>query len=509
MDFPTALRKSVRQFAGNTAVWYEGSERTYAEVFDRSCRLANGLADLGIMPGDRVALLGPNGLETVEQIAGIALGSFVRTALYAHQTAELNRYLLELVDARALIVHVSMADQLLDAVDRVIVYGGDSPSDRIVSYERLLAESSSADPQLAQASEDLHVIRFSAGTTGRPKGIVHTVSAWLRGGDEFRWVTPRIDERDGYLVAGPLTHAAVVFLWPMLQVGGRIVVMAGFDPGRALELIERQRPSLTLMVPTMIQALVDHPEAGARDLSSLRCLSYAASPISEHTMLRALDLVGEGVLHQWYAQSEAWPLTMLLPHQHRERPRSVGRPTPNTVLTVVDDEGTPVPTGEIGEIAVRTPGRMRELWGDPEGTAARLLPDGSLRTRDMGFLDEEGFVFLADRKEDMIISGGYNIWPAELENAIASHPAVSEVCVVGIPHEYWGETPIAVVVARPGETISESELIELTRARCGSVKKVTAVEVVDELPKSGVGKVLRRQVRERYWAGRPERVAGA
>lgn len=329
-------------------------------------------------------------------------------------------------------------------------------------------------------------------------------------------MTPQIDERDSYLAAGPLTHAAVILLWPMLQVGGRIVVMEAFEPGLALELIEQQRITFTLMVPTMIQALVAHPDATGRDLRSLRCLNYAASPISEATMTRAVDVLGP-VLFQMYGQSEAVPATMLLPHQHcphgseRERRwmRSVGRPTPNTRITIVDEQGDPLPPGEIGEVAVRTPGQMSGLWNDREGTAARLNKDGSVLTRDMGRLDEDGFLYLADRKEDMIISGGYNIWPAELENAVAAHPAVSEVCVVGIPDEKWGETPIAVVVAAAGARPDPQELIELTRERVGSVMKVTAVEFVDELPKSGVGKVLRRVVRERYWAGREDRVSGA
>jgi acyl-CoA synthetase (AMP-forming)/AMP-acid ligase II len=475
-------------------------QQTYGELFDRSCRLANALAKLGLDPGDRVAVLGPNGPQTVEQVAGIALGGYVRTALYAHQAAEVNGYLIDMVGARALIVHDSLAGGLQDAAEHVIVYGdGD--------YERLLADAQATEPDVARGPEDIHVIRFSAGTTGKPKGVVHTTAAWLRGGDEFRWVTPQIDERDGYLAAGPLTHAAVVFLWPMLQVGGRIIVMEAFEPGRALELIERQRPTLTLMVPTMIQALVDHPQSGSHDLSSLRALTYAAAPIAEPTMLRAIELLGEDVLHQWYAQSEAWPLTMLLPHQHRDRPRSVGRPTPNTLLRVVDEEGQPLAPGETGEIAVSTPGQMKDLWDDPEGTAARTLPDGLLLTRDMGYLDEQGFVFLVDRKEDMIISGGFNIWPAELEQALATHPAVVEVCVVGVPHERWGETPKAVVVLR--SEVSDGELIDHCRAIVGSVKKITSVEVVPELPRSPLGKVLRRQVRERYWEGHERRIAGA
>jgi acyl-CoA synthetase (AMP-forming)/AMP-acid ligase II len=510
MDFGTILREAAARHANSIAVTCEDRSQRYDELYARACRLANGLGSLGVGKGDRVALLGPNGFHTPEQIAGVALGGFVRAGLYAHETGAVNAYLLDLVEAAALIVHADALPQLRPALDdvgwkgHVIVYGGDD-SDAI-AYEQLLEAQPQEDPMVVQAPDDVHVVRFSAGTTGRPKGIVHTVAGWLAIGDQYRWVTPMLDERDVYLAAGQLTHAAVVFFWPFLQVGGRIVVMPAFDAGRFLELVEEHRASFTLVVPTMIQAIVDHPSAGARDLSSLRCVNYAASPIAFATLTRAVALFGDTLFHM-YAQSELPPITMLLPHEHRplgddaeqRRTRSVGRPTPNTVVTVVDDEGVPLPAGEIGEIAGRSPSQMLGLWKDPEGTAARTLPDGSILTRDMGYLDDEGFLHLADRKDDMIISGGHNIWPAQIEDALADHPAVAEVCVIGIPHERWGETPIAAVVLRDGASVTEEELIELTRARVGSVKKVTKVEFVESLPKSGIGKILRREVRERYW----------
>jgi len=520
-DFGQILRRSAREYATNTAVSCGEHEQTYAELYERSCRLANALDGLGVAKGDRVALLGPNAFETVEQIAGTALGGYVRAGLYAHQTGEVNAYLLELTGARVLIVAAPLLDELaphlpaLPELEHVVVYAGEAPQGTS-SYEALLAAAALEDPRVEMGPEDLHVIRFSAGTTGRPKGIVHTNARWLAMITEYRTAVPQIDERDRYLAAGQLTHAAVIFLWPMLQSGACVVVVEAFEPGLVLELIESRRVTFTLVVPTMIQALVAHPDAQTRDLSSLRCLNYAASPISETTMTRALEVFGP-VLYQLYAQSEAVPATMLLPYQHRpdgtERERrwmrSVGRATPNTMVVAVDDDGNALPPGEVGEIAVLSPGNMTGLWRDPEGTAARLLPDGSVLTRDMGYVDAEGFVFLADRKEDMIISGGYNIWPAALENAIAAHPAISEVCVVGVPHEKWGETPIAVVVLQPGTTLEPDELITLTREKLGSVQKVTAVEIVAELPKTPIGKVLRREVRERYWDQREGRLGGA
>lgn len=513
-DFGEILRTSARDHAARIAMTCEGEEQTYAELFERSCRLAQALATLGLRPGDRVALLGANSRWTVEQIAGIALGGFVRSALYAHQTPESNAYLADLVDARVLVVDAALAEALvahraaMPQLEHVVVYGGEAP-EGAHDYEALLAAAPAEDPLVVTAPTDLHVIRFSAGTTGRPKGIVHTVEQWLRSCDEYRWVTPEIDERDAYLAIGQLTHAAVVFLWPFLAMGGRIVVVPAFTPAGVLELIERERATFTLMVPTMMQALVAHPDARTRDLSSLRCLNYAASPISETTVARTVEVFGEDVLFQMYAQSEAWPITMLLPHQHEGRARSVGRPTPGIRLSIVDEDGAPVAPGEIGEIAVAGAGLMDGIWKDAEATAARTLPDGSRLTRDMGSLDEEGFLFLADRKDDLIISGGYNVWPAMLENAVAAHPAVAEVAVVGVPHEKWGETPIAVVVPVPGADVVEDEIIALTREKVGAVQRVTRVEVVDELPKSPIGKVLRREVRERFWGDRSERVGGA
>jgi len=521
MDFGQIIVNSATRFADNTAVWCEGRTQTYRELLGRASRIADALATLGLVKGDRVGMLSYNSFHTPEQIAGIAFGGFVRAGVYAHETGEVNANLLELVDARALFVHADLVGTLSEHVDElpdlehVIVFGGDAPAGT-VAYEELLANARPDCPPVTTAPDELHVIRFSAGTTGRPKGIVHTVGQWMSNNDEYRWVTPQLDERDGYLAAGQLTHAAVLWFWPILQVGGRIVVMPAFDAGRALELIEEQRATVTLVVPTMIQALLAHPEIADRDVSSLRCVNYAASPISERTMTRAVERFGP-VLYQLYAQSEIITVTMLFPHQHvpdgsdRERRlmRSVGRPTPSTTVTVIDEEGNPLPAGQVGEIAALARGGMLEIWKDPEASKQRRLPDGSIRTRDMGYVDEDGFLFLVDRKEDMIISGGYNIWPAELENAIETHPDVVEVCVVGVPHDKWGETPCAFVVRKPGSSLTADDIVELTRDAVGTVKKVTQVEFVDELPKSGIGKVLRRDLRDRVWGNGEHRIAGA
>jgi len=518
MDYGDLIESSFNRYGDNVAVWCDGQTIDYRELYERSCRLANALAGLGLRKGDRVGMLSANTLETTEQIVAIALGGFVRAGVYAHETGEVNAYLLELVDAKALLVHADLYPTIashfeaLGSLEHVIVFGGSVPAGTH-DYEATLTSASASRPANRNQADDLHVIRFSAGTTGRPKGIVHTTGQWLANDDEYRWVTPQLDERDSYLAAGQLTHAAVLWFWPLLRVGGRIIVMTAFDAGQALRLIEEQRATVTLVVPTMIQALLSHADIDRRDTTSLRCLNYAAAPISETTMSRAAERFGP-VLYQLYAQSECITITMMHPHEHYPRGhdrrllRSVGRPTPHTSVTVVDDDGNALPPFAVGEVAVRARGGMRELWKDPDATAERLLPDGSIRTRDMGYLDERGFLFLSDRKEDLIISGGYNIWPAELENALAAVEGVREVCVVGVPHEKWGESPRAYVVLEPNSQLTESDIIAATRVAVGATKKVTSVMFVDALPKSGVGKVLRRALRDQVW-GDSERRLGS
>lgn len=520
MELTTLIRKGSRQFADAPAVRCEGKTQTYRELHERSCRLANALTDLGVARGERVMMLSDNCAETIEQQGGIALGGFVRSALYTHNSAESNLYLLNLVSAATLLVQRSHYDAIAPflgdakALRHVVVFDGEAPEGTL-DYEQLMAAASSKDPQLVLAPDEPSVIRFSAGTTGKPKGIVHTVAGFTAVGNEMALAMPRLDEDDRYLAAGPLSHAALLPVWGILAAGGAIVVLPAFHPARFLELVEQERCTTTLLVPTMIQMIARHPDAGETDLSSLRAVFYGAAPISEQTLAEATPLWGQ-IMYQMYGQSECVPLTVLAPRDHvldgteqqRLRLRSAGRPTPGTEITIVDADGKELPAGEIGEIAARSPAAMQCIWEDPDATAARLLPDGSVLTRDMGYLDADGYLYLADRKEDLIISGGFNIWPAELENALASHPAVAEVAVVGVPHEKWGETPRAVVVLREDHDAGEDELIDWTRDRLGSVKRVTGVDFVDELPKTPLGKVLRRVVKDRYWEG-AERVAGA
>jgi acyl-CoA synthetase (AMP-forming)/AMP-acid ligase II len=256
----------------------------------------------------------------------------------------------------------------------------------------------------------------------------------------------------------------------------------------------------------MLQMLVNHEAASRFDLSSLRAVLYAGAPISPATARRSRALLGD-VLFQTYGQSECLPATCLTPEDHSAGAsanatllRSAGRPCLNSSVRILDDAGDDVPVAEIGEIAVHTHGRMLGIYGDPEATAARLTPDGYVRTRDSGYLDERGYLYVVDRKDDMIISGGFNIWPAEIENALGQHAAVEDVVVVAVAHAKWGETPHAVVRLREDSAATEQELIDFCRHKLGSMKKPTAVAfTLEPFPRTDLGKLRRGEIRDRFW----------
>ena len=515
------LRKAGTLYGTRTAVVYGDRRLTYAELYERSCRLANALADHGLRPGDRVATLAENRLTSIEEMTGLALGGFVRSPMFTRNPVGAHLHMLNVVGARALIVQDRYWEELAPhiheapTVETVLVHG--DARGRSLAYDRSIEGASSTDPHVPVSPHDPHIVRFSAGTTGQPKGICHTVAGWQAMGNEHSLGFPPLQARDRQLIAGPMSHASGFLVWPMIACGACQVIMPRFDPAGFLSLVESQRCTRAILIPTMIRMIVDHPDVVRRDLSSLVAIYYGAAPIAEKTLQDARAVWGN-IMYQVYAQSECLPISVLSPEYHRpegtdrERAwlRSAGRPFPNVCVRIVDDDGGELAVGEVGEIVALSPGNMQGIWNDPEATRERFTADGWVRTRDIGYLDEDGFVYVADRKEHMIISGGFNIWPAEIENALYSHPAVKEACVVGVPDSKWGETPKAVVVLREGATATESELIDWCADRVGSAKKPTSVDFSDEpLPKSPVGKMVRRAVRDRYWKGRRRAVHGA
>ena len=512
MDVRSLMRRAASFHGAREAVVAGQQRLTFAEAWQRGLRLANGLLGLGLAPGERVGVLEDNSLEAADFFAGTAAANLVRVPLYPRNGREAHLHMLGHTNCRALVVSEKFAGEVdgiageLADLEHVVI--------RDAGYEDWLAAQSATDPEVPVAPDDNYIIRHTGGTTGRSKGVAYTHRAWLAAGRDWFYTHPPIEPGDKCMHIGPIAHAAGYMFLPIWLSGGCNVLVDHFDPEHTLDIMEREGVGYTFMVPTMLRALIHHPSARGRDWSKLKCLLVAAAPIADATALGAREVFGD-VLYQGYGQTEALPVAMMGPRQwfaevEGSNPlRACGLALPFADLEIRDEHNRPLPTGETGEIAVRCDGQMTGFWNNPEATAERLV-DGWVLTGDIGMLDANGYLYMLDRADDMIISGGYNIWPAELENVIADHPAVIEAAVFGIPDERWGETPMAICVTDGTTPITEAEVVGLCADRLGSYKKPSKVVLTTEpLPKSPVGKVKRKELREPHWAGRTRRVAGA
>jgi acyl-CoA synthetase (AMP-forming)/AMP-acid ligase II len=506
------LRRAAAIHGTREAIRHGDRARTYAEAFERACRLANVLIDAGVPTGARVATLGRNRLESIEEIYAIALGGFVRSPLYTQDPPDRQLFMMERVGASALVIdaeHWADLRPVLEAsslaLRAVLVHDTDDPEGHALAYEPALMGAEVTDPEVEADQDWLHVVRFSAGTTGPPKPIAHTERAYRLIGTEMMMNLPILDELDTYLAISPYSHGSGNLVWPMVACGGRHVVMLQFDAGETLRLIEQERVTVMFGVPAIVQALCSHPDIATRDLSSLRCIIYGAAPFPEATVRLALDTFGP-VLVQIYGQSEMPCATYLRTHEHERflrtddpRLRSAGRASYNSLVRIIGPDGATLGPHESGEIVVKADTTMLGIWGDEQATRDRFVGDGWLRTNDVGHLDQDGYLFVTDRLDDMIISGGFNVSPAEIENALMSHPAVTDAVVFGVPHDRWGQTPMGVVRLKDGAEVSPEAIVAWSRERVGPVKKLSyAIITNDPLPMNAAGKVLRRTAKQRW-----------
>jgi acyl-CoA synthetase (AMP-forming)/AMP-acid ligase II len=512
VDVRSLMRRSARFHAGYEAIVHGDRRFTFAEAWRRGLRLANALLGLGLGPGDRVGVLEANSVEAVDFFCGTAAANLVRVPLYPRNARGAHVHMLAHTGCRALVVSGHLAHEVdgiraeVPSLEHVVVRDG--------GYEDWLAGHPDDDPDVPVEPSDVYVIRHTGGTTGLPKGVAYTHKAWLDTGRDWFYNFPPVDIGDRCLHAGPISHGSGYFFTPIWLSGGTNALLDAFEPANVLDLLERERIAYMFLVPTMLNALARVPGAAERDWSHLKVLQVGGSPIADDTALLAREVFGM-VLYQGYGQTEALPATMMGPREWfstvpgSQPLRSAGRPLPFADLSIRDDDGRELPLGDEGEIAIRCDGQMSGFWKNEEATRARLR-DGWVMTGDIGRLDRNGYLYVLDRKDDMIISGGFNIWPAELENVLLDHPAVVEAAVFGVPDERWGETPLALCVVAPGANVAEQELIERCRERLGSYKKPSRVELRTEpLPKSAVGKLQRKLLREPYWAGHDRRVAGS
>jgi len=511
VDVPSLMRQALQFNTDRQAIITESETLTFAQMWDRGVRLANGLIELGVRPGDRVAGLEDNNLGAADLFLGCAIAGAVRVPLYARNRRLSHGQMIEQTQVKVLLTDRAYLDDVAGLENDVASL--EHIVDRGDDYETWLSKQSDVDPLVQVGPDDWYVIRHSAGTTGRPKGVGYTQHDWLVNCRNWYYRLPNL-ERDSVVGhAGPISHASGYLFLPAWLHGSANLLFGAFEAGKVLAMMRRHGVTHAFAPPSMLAALAAHPDADADDQPTLQCMLIGGAPSTDATILAGRRVFGD-VLYQVFGQTEAVPLTIMTPEEwFAEVPgstplRAAGRPLPFAQLEIRDDEGRPVPLGDIGEIWAKVEAQLCTFWADEAATAERLV-DGWVRTRDIGRLDANGYLYVLDRSDDMIVSGGFNIWPAELETVIEDHPDVIEVAVFAIPHERWGETPMAVCCMRPDAQVTSEEIIELVRTTLGSYKKPSVVEfTVDPLPKSPVGKLLRKALRDPHWDGLERRVGG-
>jgi acyl-CoA synthetase (AMP-forming)/AMP-acid ligase II len=496
-----------RRSPDRVAVVFEERRTTYGDLLSRSKRLGQALRQRGVAAQDRVAVLAMNCNEWFELSFVCHLNAFIlATVNFRLAPPEIARILADsapkvLVFERQYAATVAALRGQLPSVDHYICVG-EAP-DWALEYEVLLASGREDAPPAEPKDSDLALLIYTSGTTGRAKGVVKTQAATLA---SFRINAYNLGLRPDsrILIIMPMFHVgALSEASAMLYAGGTVVLQRKFEPLGVLQAIERERITHVHMAPTMVQALLDEPSIDSHDTSSLRIFNYAAAPMPVSLLKRAIERFGP-IFMDIYGSTEA-PGTILFPHQHVldgdpeqvKRLGSVGQSNAITDLRIVDTDGKPCPPGTAGEILVRSEAAMVGYWNDSTATL-QALRDGWFHTGDIGYLDEQDYLFLVDRKKDMIISGGENIYCREVEEALMEHGGLQEVAVIGIPDVYWGEAVHAVAVAKPGISVTEADLIAFVGTRIARYKRPKSVEFVAELPRLPSGKVMKHVLRDRY-----------
>lgn len=507
------LTRAAKQYPNSIATLHGDRESEYCALNARVSRLANGLRSIGVEPGDRVGIITdpePRALEAL--FAPLRAGAVIvpmSTKLHAREYL----YMLDRVQAKALICGRAHLDRILSCVRdleheiRVLGFdAGDIDAPGLLDYEQLLAQSDVSCPDAEVKDSDVAWIFFTSGTTGRPKGamLTHRNLHAMVAGQLISVCPVNPGDRVAYLT--PMSHAAGLWTFQHVARGATHVfpTFSGFRPFDFYRLVDKARVTNVFLAPTMIQMLLDEPAPADCDLSSLKNVIYGGAPMYVDRLKEALGRFGK-VFTQGYALGEA-PMSMtslpacehdLATPEGLHRLESVGKECHLVELRVVNPDGAALGPNEPGEIVVRGDVVMKGYWQDQDATA-QTIRDGWLHTGDVGHFDENGYLYITDRIKDMIISGGANIYPREVEEALHSHSGVHEASVFGVPDPKWGERVIAAVVLREGIAMSEADLIEWCRQQLGSYKKPTSVCFMAELPKSDAGKILKRRVREMF-----------
>lgn len=509
------LRRQAKARPDKTAFIFEGRSMTYAEFDEGTSRVANGLVAWGIQPAERVAYLGKNAPEYFEILMGVSKAGAVTCPVNWRLAPAEIAYIINDSGARVLFVDADHAPTALalrpdlPSVERIVLIDGHL--DGTVPYADWKADQDASDVQVPRSFDDDALQLYTSGTTGHPKGAILSNRA-LIGLRELKPASEKPEwnrwgAEDVSLVAMPCFHIGGTG-WGLtgLSEGATGVVMREFDPMKVLDLIDDYRISKIFMVPAAMKIVVEQPKARDVDFSSMRYMLYGASPIPLDLLRTCMDVFGCGFVQMYGMTETAGTIVALPPEDHdpagNDRMRSAGKAMDGVEVAILGADGAEVPRGTVGEIAARTMANMTGYWNLPDSTAKTLQSDGWLRTGDAGYMDENGYVYIHDRVKDMIISGGENIYPAEVENAIFGHPNVADVAVIGVPDAKWGEAVKAVVVPQPGETIEDGDVIAWARERIAGYKCPKSVDLIDVLPRNASGKVLKKELRAPYWEGK-------
>lgn len=498
------------------AFWFEGETTSFAELETRSTQIANGLIGLGVKPDDRVGYLAKNMAVYYEMLFGAAKARATMTAVNTRLAAPEVKFILS--DARVKVLFVGkdfygLIDQIraeLPDLEHIIAIDGDREDWNAYSAWR---DSQLTDPPGLTTRDDDDVIQlYTSGTTGMPKGVQLTngnYRAIFEQAGMLEWAS--YDVGDAVMNAMPLFHVAGVNIGILTAAqGAKAVVLREIDPAAILKLIPEHKIAHAFWVPAVILMLTQIPNVRDINWSSLKQVFYGASPIAESLLLDAQDIMGARFT-QLYGLTETGGCGTYLPPEAHDpawgKLRSCGVPYPATIVRCLDAEGNPVPTGEVGEIAIKSAFVMKGYWNRPDATKESVDASGFFRTGDAGYFDEDGFLYIHDRVKDMIVSGGENIYPAEVENAIFGHPGVADVAVIGVPDEKWGEAVKAIIVVKPGEAPTQDSIIAWARERIAGYKCPKTVEFIEVLPRNPSGKVLRKDLRETYWKDQARRIS--
>lgn len=502
-------RYNAQKRPGEMALQYDGEGINYQHLEERSNQVAQGLIALGLQPGDRVALLARNCPEQFYVLIGAAKAGVVTVPVNWRLAPREVGYILEDAEARVLFVDATFLESIdavrsgLSDLNATLVIGNGERGD---AFDDWCARHGDEDPRRDQTREEAALQLYTSGTTGLPKGVLLSARNLFtlldRSGPLWG-----LNEVSTSLVCLPLFHIGGIG-WAMacMRFGGT-VLLRDFEPAAVLEDIDRHRVTHANFVPAMLAAMVDAAHGQTHDLSSLELIVYGTAPIAPELLARAMATFGCDFAQLYGLTETTSAITQLDPEDHRRTDRtdvlsSAGRPYPWVETRIVDPvTGEPCSPREPGELWVRSEQNMLGYWHRPEATAETITVDGWLRTGDAGFIREDGYVFLTDRVKDMIVSGGENVYPAEVEAVLAEHPSVRESAVIGVPDDRWGESVKALVVCQGDAAATEAELIEWTRSRLAHYKCPRSVAFIDALPRTATGKVLKRTLREPYWEG--------